>query len=76
MSYKTVEIEIDHGKVVAKEAGQLPDKATGLLTILQPTPIESRPVSILGALEALQDYLRVDEKMAADWINTVRDSRR
>ena len=76
MSYITLEIEIDHGRVVAKEAGQLPDKATGLLTILHPSVGESRRASVLGDLEALQDYLRVDEKMAANWITTVRDSRR
>jgi len=76
MSYVTLEIEIDHGRVVAKEAGQLPDKAAGLLTILRPTAGESCQASVLGALEALQDYLRVDEKMAAHWIATVHDLRR
>lgn len=76
MSYVTLEIEIDHGRVVAKEAGQLPDKATGLLTILHPASGEFSQASVLGALEALQDYLRVDEKMAAHWIGTVHDSRR
>lgn len=35
MSYLTVEVEIDHGKVVPKEPDKLPEKGTGLLTILQ-----------------------------------------
>ena len=50
--------------------------ATGLLTIIHPATGESSQASVLGALEALQDYLRVDEKMAAHWIATVHDSRR
>jgi len=76
MSYITLEIEIDHGRVVAKGTDQLPDKATGLLTILHPAPKESNEASVLGALEALQAHLRVDERMAAQWMATVRDSRR
>src|SRR5437867_7233329 len=36
MSYVTVEVEIDHGRIVPREPGQLPEKASGLLTILQP----------------------------------------
>jgi hypothetical protein len=75
MSYVTLEIEIDHGRVLAKEGGQLPDKATGLFTIL-PTPGGCSQESVVNALEALQAYLRVDEKKAADWMMTVRDSRR
>jgi hypothetical protein len=33
MSYITVEVEIDHGRIVARKPNQLPDSATGLLTI-------------------------------------------
>jgi len=36
MSYVTVEVEIDHGRIVPREPGQLPEKGSGLLTILQP----------------------------------------
>jgi hypothetical protein len=45
MSYLTVEVEIDHGHVLPKGAESLPEKASGLLTILesaaaaQPRPI-------------------------------------
>jgi hypothetical protein len=34
MSYVTVEVEIDHGRIVPREPDKLPDKASGLLTIL------------------------------------------
>ena len=36
MSYLTVEVEIDHGRIVARDAQKLPEKGSGLLTILQP----------------------------------------
>lgn len=36
MSYVTVEVDIEHGRIVAREPEKLPEKATGLLTILQP----------------------------------------
>ncbi len=34
MSYVTVEVEIEHGRIVAREPEKLPKKASGLLTIL------------------------------------------
>ncbi len=37
MSYITVEVEIDHGKVVANEPDKLPVIGKGLLTILPAT---------------------------------------
>jgi hypothetical protein len=36
MSYVTVEVEIEHGRIVAREPEKLPEKASGLLTILPP----------------------------------------
>lgn len=36
MNYITLEVDIDHGQVVPREPGKLPDKGRGLLTILQP----------------------------------------
>ena len=47
MSYLTVEVEIDHGHVSSKGAESLPDKASGLLTILDPTPLpQLRPIGL------------------------------
>jgi hypothetical protein len=43
MSYLTVEVEIDHGHVLAKGAESLPEKASGLLTILAPPLPQPRP---------------------------------
>ena len=36
MSYLTVEVEIDHGRIVPRGQEKLPESGNGLLTILQP----------------------------------------
>jgi hypothetical protein len=47
MSYLTVEVELDHGHVMSKGAESLPEKASGLLTILDPTPLpQLRPIGL------------------------------
>ncbi len=42
MSYLTLAVEIDHGRVLPKGTEALPEKASGLLTILNP-PLLSHP---------------------------------
>jgi hypothetical protein len=76
MSYLTLEVEIDHGKVTLKEPTQLPEKASGLLTIFQPQTSEAAHLTPLQALEALQQYLRLDAGKAAEWMRSVREARR
>ena len=77
MSYLTVEVEIDHGRIVAREAARLPEKGKGLLTVLHPEEeAEPAKLSPLEALEALQKHLKLDEKKAAEWMATIRDARR
>ena len=47
MSYLTVEVEIDHGRVSPKGADALPEKASGLLTILNPPRLSRmRPIGL------------------------------
>ncbi len=47
MSYLTVEVEIDHGRVSPKGAEALPEKACALLTILNPRPVsQPRPIGL------------------------------
>jgi hypothetical protein len=47
MSYVTVEVEIDHGRVSPKGSEALPEKASGLLTILPPSSLsQPRPVGL------------------------------
>ena len=77
MSYLTVEVDIDHGRLVVAEPGRLPEKGKGLLTVLEPAPLNtSGKLTPLEALEALQKHLKLDEKKAAEWMAAVRDARR
>ena len=77
MSYLTVEVEIDHGRLVVAEPGKLPEKGRGLLTVLEPlTQPASGKLTPLEALEALQEHLKLNEKQAAQWMADVRDARR
>ena len=76
MSYLTLEVEINHGKVVPKEPGRLPQTGSGLLTILQ-SKVNAQPqLALLKALEALQEHLRLDATKAAEWMSVVRQARR
>ena len=76
MSYLTLEVEIDHGKVVTKEPSKLPEKASGLLTIFQPSAPGQSKLTPLQALDALQNHLRLDAKKAVEWMATIREARR
>ena len=47
MSYRTVEVEIDHGQVLPTGAESLPAQASGLLTILTLKPqSQPRPIGL------------------------------
>jgi hypothetical protein len=51
MSYLTVEVEIDHGRIIPREPEKLPAKGSALLTILrtdtsEPMPGEPRPFGL------------------------------
>ena len=76
MSYLTLEVEVDHGRVVAKEPGKLPEKGRGLLTILQSGENVMPTFTPLQALVALQQHLGLDTQKTAEWMNTVREARR
>lgn len=79
MSYLTLEVEIDHGRVIPTEPRQLPETGKGLLTILPPAggkagePPKRTP---LEALEALQRHLQLDDKGIEAWMAAVGDARR
>lgn len=55
MNYKTVEVELENGRVQATGAETLPEKAHGLLTILSPQPVKSEALakSLGEAIRAL-----------------------
>lgn len=60
MSYLTLEVEIDHGKVTTKKPSKLPEKASGLLTIIQPELTGMSGLTPMEALAALQRHLGLD----------------
>jgi hypothetical protein len=78
MSYLTVEVEIDHGRLVAAEPEKLPQKGKGLLTVLEvsesDTPTEK--MTPLEAFHALQKSLNLDAAKAKAWMDMIRDARR
>lgn len=77
MSYLTMDVEIDHGRILVTEPERLPERGKGLLTVLQPAEGAAEgKLSPLEALEALQKHLKLDEKKAAEWMASVRDARR
>ena len=76
MSYLTLEVTIDHGRVLPAEPGKLPEKASGLLTILEPASPEAAQLSPVQALDALQRHLQMDQEKASHWMAAVREARR
>lgn len=60
MSYVTVEVEIDHGRVLPKGAETLPEKASGLLTIFSPPPVSHpRPIGLARGQFTVPDDFNV-----------------
>lgn len=76
MSYLTLKVEIDHGKVVSTDESKLPEKASGLLTIILPEKPTTTKLTPLQALDALQKHLEIDAEKAAQWMTSVREGRR
>ncbi len=78
MSYLTVEVEIDHGRIVASEPAKLPENGKGLLTVLESraAAAQAQHVSQLEAFRALQQSLKLDDAKAKSWLNLIREARR
>jgi hypothetical protein len=77
MSYVTVEVEIDHGRLVAAEPEKLPETGKGLLTVLEASEREAgiEKMSPLDAFHALQKSLGLDAAKAKAWMAIIRDAR-
>jgi hypothetical protein len=78
MSDLTVEVDIDHGRVVAAKPGELPEKGKGLLTVLEAPEKEGNieKMTPLEAFHALQKSLNLDTAKAKAWMEMIRDARR
>ena len=56
MSYLTLAVEIDHGRVLPTGPETLPEKASGLLTILNPPPPSGpRPIGLANGQFTVPD---------------------
>ena len=75
MSYVTLAVEIEQGKITPCEPAQLPQKGKGLLTVLEAEQ-PARKLSQLEAFHELQKSLNLDDKKAKAWMDLVRDARR
>ncbi len=78
MSYLTLEVQIDHGRIVPAEPERLPEKGRGLLTVLEPAQAAEAPPQMtrLEAFKALQKSLNLDEAKASAWMDMIREGRR
>lgn len=76
MSYITLEVEIDHGRVVPRGAEKLPERGSGLLTNLEPETRSVPTITPLAAFQALQRSLNLDDAKAKAWMDVVHDARR
>lgn len=75
MSYVTLEVEIDHGRIVAQGDEKLPEKGTGLLTILQPSADVSPRLTPLEAFKELQRRMQLTPEKAEAWKAAIREAR-
>jgi hypothetical protein len=78
MSYVTLEVEIDHGRIIPTEPDKLPETGKGLLTVLQSEPqvLDTERKARIQALLELSKSLNLDEAKARAWMDQVRDARR
>ena len=70
MSYITVQVDIDHGKVIPREPEKLPAKATGVLTFLSPEAQKPRRRVVLPLIRGDGTHLinpTVEELDASLW---------
>ena len=56
MSYKTVEVELEQGRVRPSGSETLPDKARALLVILSPNPPEPEEVTGPSLAELMAEF--------------------
>lgn len=78
MSYVTLEVEIDHGRIISAEPDKLPETGKGLLTVLQSETqaLNTERKARIQAFLELSKSLNLDEAKARAWMDQVRDARR
>jgi hypothetical protein len=78
MSYVTLEVEIDNGRIIPNEPDKLPKTGKGLLTVLESQAEQTDPerAARIRAFLELSRSLNLDETKARAWMDQVRDARR
>ncbi|HEV2353434.1 MAG TPA: hypothetical protein VGR89_04285 [Puia sp.] len=78
MSYLTLEVEIDNGRIIPNEPDKLPKTGKGLLTVLESRtePADPEKAVRIRAFLELSKSLNLDEAKARAWMDQVRDARR
>ena len=78
MSYVTLEVEIDNGRIMPNEPDKLPKTGKGLLTVLESSTEATDPerATRIQAFKELSKSLNLDEAKARAWMDQVRDARR
>ena len=78
MSYVTLEVEIDNGRIIPNEPDKLPKTGKGLLTVLESSAESTDPEKAerIRAFKELSRSLNLDEMKAQAWKDQVRDARR
>jgi hypothetical protein len=75
MSYVTLEVEIDHGRIKAIEPEKLPERGKGLLTVTECSQELATP-DPLEAFRELKRSLNLDDAKAKAWLEMIQDARR
>ena len=77
MSFRTLEVQIEHGRVIPQAEDVLPEHGSALLTLLEASESENRPVRSAAELVARWDslgWLSEEEGNAfADDVESARD---
>ena len=77
MSYVTLPVEIDHGRILSDELGKVPDRCSGFLTIISETAGSkpASPAERLRALHELRKSLALTPEKTAAWLKTIDDQK-
>jgi hypothetical protein len=76
MSYVTIEVDIDHGRLRPSEPDKLPVKGKGILTVLPENEQASlAPEEWVTSFNELSRNLNLDDAKVQAWLETIRDAR-
>jgi hypothetical protein len=78
MAYLTMEVEIDHGRIIPKEPEKLPANGKALLTVLESSenkPDWDKVMRLLGTMTKPTDGLAYQQEVREEWEDRERRQR-